>query len=173
MRSKSGAFSTFCQKTTIPSSSSSKRWGGPSGTQGPLHACKASQWKLCPSVSQIEYLLRKLMEAGGGEGCGWSEEKLRLSLKANGLTVWELIDLLGTGYFSRGLSPRTLSMSINEVFQELILDVLKQVGRDLNQTRNLNTSLHQEIWSEQVLLKFCQNTKLKLCIKLCLSNGHF
>ncbi|CAF99640.1 unnamed protein product, partial [Tetraodon nigroviridis] len=77
-------------------------------------------------VQEIEYLLRKLMEASGGEGCGWSEEKLRLSLKTSSLTVWELIDLLGTGYFSRGLSNRTLAMGINEVFQELILDVLKQ-----------------------------------------------
>lgn len=71
------------------------------------------------------------MEASGGGGCGWSEERLRLSLKVNSLTVWELIDLLGTGYFSKGLSHHTLSMGINEVFQELILDVVKQVGRDL------------------------------------------
>lgn len=90
-----------------------------------------SQWNLCPSVSQIEYLLRRLMEACSGGDGGWSEEKLRLSLKVNSLTVWELIDLLGTGYFSKGLSHHTLSMGINEVFQELILDVLKQVGGDL------------------------------------------
>lgn len=87
-----------------------------------------SQRNLCPSVSQVEYFLRKLMEASGGGGSGWSEEKLHLSLKANSLTVWELIELLGTGYFSKGLSHPTLSMGISEVFQELILDVLKQVG---------------------------------------------
>lgn len=69
------------------------------------------------------------MDASGGGG--WSEERLRLSLKVNSLTVWELIDLLGTGYFSKGLSHHTLCMGINEVFQELILDVLKQVGADL------------------------------------------
>lgn len=93
------------------------------------------------SLSQIEYLLRKLMEASGGEGCGWSEEKLRLSLKTSSLTVWELIDLLGTGYFSRGLSNRTLAMGINEVFQELILDVLKQVGPEPSETLNSTPGL--------------------------------
>lgn len=75
-------------------------------------------------------MLRKLLEAsggGGGEG-RWSEEKLRLSLKSNSLTVWELLHLLGSGYFSKGLSHHSLSMGISELFQELILDVLKQVG---------------------------------------------
>lgn len=67
------------------------------------------------------------MEASGGGGGIWSEEKLRLSLKSGSLTAWELIELLGTGYFSKGLSHHTLSMGIGEVFQELILDVLKQV----------------------------------------------
>lgn len=71
------------------------------------------------------------MEASGGGGGGWSEEKLRLTLKSSCLTAWELIDLLGTGYFTKGLSHHTLSMGIGEVFQELILDVLKQVRRDL------------------------------------------
>lgn len=71
------------------------------------------------------------MEASGGGCGGWSEEKLRLNLKVNSLTAWELIDLLGRGYFSKGLSHHTLSMGIGEVFQELILDVLKQVGPDL------------------------------------------
>lgn len=64
-------------------------------------------------------------------GSGWSEEKFadyKLQLKAkNSLTAWELIDLLGWGYFSKGMNRQTLSMGINEVFQELILDVLKQV----------------------------------------------
>lgn len=77
-------------------------------------------------------MLRKLLEASGGGGGGgegrWSEEKLRLSLKSNSLTAWELLHLLGSGYFSKGLSHHSLSMGISELFQELILDVLKQVG---------------------------------------------
>uniref|UniRef100_A0A671W7R5 Switch-associated protein 70 n=1 Tax=Sparus aurata TaxID=8175 RepID=A0A671W7R5_SPAAU len=79
-------------------------------------------------LDKIEYFLRKLLEAMGS---GWSEEKfsdykLQLNKKKNCLTAWELIELVGMGYFSKGLNRQTLSMGITEVFQELILDVLKQ-----------------------------------------------
>uniref|UniRef100_A0A671W804 Switch-associated protein 70 n=1 Tax=Sparus aurata TaxID=8175 RepID=A0A671W804_SPAAU len=79
-------------------------------------------------TEEIEYFLRKLLEAMGS---GWSEEKfsdykLQLNKKKNCLTAWELIELVGMGYFSKGLNRQTLSMGITEVFQELILDVLKQ-----------------------------------------------
>ncbi|XP_016111276.1 switch-associated protein 70-like [Sinocyclocheilus grahami] len=77
---------------------------------------------------EIEYFLRKLTEAMGGS---WIEEKfeeykLQLSSKHQCLNVWELIELVGMGHFSKGMDRQTLSMGINEVFQELILDVLKQ-----------------------------------------------
>ncbi|KAK9542794.1 hypothetical protein VZT92_000625 [Zoarces viviparus] len=79
-------------------------------------------------TEEIEYFLRKLMEAMGS---GWSEEKfadykVQLNTKKNCLTAWELIELVGMGYFSKGMNHQTLSMGITEVFQELILDVLKQ-----------------------------------------------
>ncbi|XP_058607911.1 switch-associated protein 70b isoform X2 [Onychostoma macrolepis] len=79
-------------------------------------------------LDKIEYLLRKLTEAMGGS---WIEEKfeeykLQLSSKHQCLNVWEVIELVGMGHFSKGMDRQTLSMGINEVFQELILDVLKQ-----------------------------------------------
>uniref|UniRef100_A0A673FP36 Switch-associated protein 70 n=1 Tax=Sinocyclocheilus rhinocerous TaxID=307959 RepID=A0A673FP36_9TELE len=79
-------------------------------------------------LDKIEYFLRKLTEAMGGS---WIEEKfeeykLQLSSKHQCLNVWELIELVGMGHFSKGMDRQTLSMGINEVFQELILDVLKQ-----------------------------------------------
>lgn len=63
---------------------------------------------------------------------GWSEDKfadykLQLNRKKSCLTAWELIELVGIGYFSKGMNRQTLSMGINEVFLELILDMLKQV----------------------------------------------
>ncbi|XP_023266634.1 switch-associated protein 70 [Seriola lalandi dorsalis] len=79
-------------------------------------------------IEEIEYFLRKLMETMGTE---WSEEKfsdykLQLNTKKNCLTAWELIEVVGMGYFSKGLNRQSMSLGINEVFQELILDVLKQ-----------------------------------------------
>ncbi|XP_036390849.1 switch-associated protein 70-like [Megalops cyprinoides] len=79
-------------------------------------------------TEEIEYFLRKLTEAMGGS---WVEEKfedykLQLNSSQQCLSAWELIELIGTGHFSKGMDRQTLSMGISEVFQELILDVLKQ-----------------------------------------------
>uniref|UniRef100_A0A3P8XF12 Switch-associated protein 70 n=1 Tax=Esox lucius TaxID=8010 RepID=A0A3P8XF12_ESOLU len=79
-------------------------------------------------AEEIEYFLRKLTEAMGGS---WVEErfedlKTELSAKQQCLSGWELITLVGTGTFSKGMDRQTISMGITEVFHELILDVLKQ-----------------------------------------------
>ncbi|KAI5945350.1 switch-associated protein 70 isoform X2 [Manis javanica] len=77
---------------------------------------------------EIEYLLKKLTEAMGG--C-WQQEqfehyKISFEYSKEGLSVWELIELIGNGQFSKDMDQQTVSMAINEVFNELILDVLKQ-----------------------------------------------
>uniref|UniRef100_A0A8C6T636 Switch-associated protein 70 n=1 Tax=Neogobius melanostomus TaxID=47308 RepID=A0A8C6T636_9GOBI len=64
-------------------------------------------------LDKMEYLLHKLCEAMGGS---WVEQ---------GLSVWELLRLMGAGLF-KNIHRHTLSMGISEVYQELILDVLKQ-----------------------------------------------
>nr|XP_043885708.1 switch-associated protein 70 isoform X1 [Solea senegalensis] len=78
-------------------------------------------------TEEIEYFLRKLMETMGSE---WCEEKVadyRLQLNTKScLTAWELVEMVGMGYFSKGMNHQTLSLGIDEVFQELILDMLKQ-----------------------------------------------
>lgn len=75
-------------------------------------------------------------------GLGWHQElfeRYKISLDANweGLSAWELIELIGNGRFSKGMDGPTVSMGINEVFSELILDVLKQVSSVYTQM-NLN-----------------------------------
>ncbi|XP_063802519.1 switch-associated protein 70 isoform X2 [Pseudophryne corroboree] len=77
---------------------------------------------------EIEYLLKKLAEAMGS---GWQQAlfedyKIGLHDKPSGLSVWELIELIGSGQFSKGTDFTTVSMAINEVFNELVLDILKQ-----------------------------------------------
>lgn len=86
----------------------------------------------CAPRLKVEYFLRRLTEAMGS-GC--SEEKFanyRLQLHTKScLSAWDLIDLVGAG-FCKGLHPQTVSMGINEVFQELILDVVKQVRQPVD-----------------------------------------
>ncbi|XP_048401423.1 switch-associated protein 70-like [Stegostoma tigrinum] len=77
---------------------------------------------------EIEYFLRKLTEA---MGVNWQQEQFEdyrahLGAKRCGLSAWEFIELIGSGLFSKGMNRQTLSMAINEVYCELILDVLKQ-----------------------------------------------
>lgn len=48
-------------------------------------------------------------------------------MKKHQLNAWELIELIGLGHFTKGINPQTISMGINEIYQELILDVIKQV----------------------------------------------
>ncbi|KAM9375651.1 switch-associated protein 70b isoform 2-T2 [Pholidichthys leucotaenia] len=86
------------------------------------------RYPLIMVTEEIEYFLRKLTEAMGGS---WVEErfedyKLQLNSKQQRLNAWELISLVGSGQFSKGMDQQTLSMGINEVYKELILDVLKQ-----------------------------------------------
>ncbi|XP_038664102.1 switch-associated protein 70-like isoform X1 [Scyliorhinus canicula] len=77
---------------------------------------------------EVEYFLRKLTEA---MGVNWQQEQFgeyraHLGAKQCGLSAWEFIELIGSGLFSKGMDRQTLSMAINEVYCELILDVMKQ-----------------------------------------------
>ncbi|KAM8892638.1 switch-associated protein 70b isoform 2-T2 [Spinachia spinachia] len=79
-------------------------------------------------TEEIEYFLRKLTEAMGGS---WVEERfedyeLQLDAMQHSLSAWQLIGLVGSGHFSKGIERQTLSMGVTEVYQELIMDVLKQ-----------------------------------------------
>uniref|UniRef100_A0A4W3JBS4 Switching B cell complex subunit SWAP70a n=1 Tax=Callorhinchus milii TaxID=7868 RepID=A0A4W3JBS4_CALMI len=81
---------------------------------------------------EIEYFLQKLTEA---MGVNWQQEqfeeyKEQLGAKQYGLSVWGFIELVGSGLFSKGMNRQTLSMAIDEVYHELILDVMKQVRKD-------------------------------------------
>ncbi|XP_043915308.1 switch-associated protein 70 [Protopterus annectens] len=78
-------------------------------------------------AEEVEYLLKKLSDVMGR---GWQQEQFE-QYKAsicnkNGLSAWELIGLINSRQFCKGMDQQTVSVAINEVYQELILDVLKQ-----------------------------------------------
>ncbi|TNN77242.1 Switch-associated protein 70 [Liparis tanakae] len=89
-------------------------------------------WCIFNFLSEDRYPLtvvpEELTEAMGGS---WVEEryedyKLQLTSSQQSLTCWALIGLVGSGSFSKGTERQALSMGVNGVYQELIMDVLKQ-----------------------------------------------
>lgn len=86
-----------------------------------------------PSPFQVEYLLKKLLGSMSLEiGLGELEELLAQEAQAvqtsGGLSVWQFLELFNSGRCLRGVGRDSLSMAIQEVYQELIQDVLKQVS---------------------------------------------
>lgn len=85
-----------------------------------------------PSFFQVEYLLKKLLGSMSLEmGLGELEELLAQDAQSaqtsGGLSVWQFLELFNSGRCLRGVGRDSLSMAIQEVYQELIQDVLKQV----------------------------------------------
>ncbi|XP_072321324.1 switch-associated protein 70-like [Eucyclogobius newberryi] len=78
-------------------------------------------------TQEIEYLLKMLTDAMGGiwSDGDFAEHRLQSNFHKSFLTVWELIELVGMRFF-KDKSSQTLSTAVNEVFEELILGLLKQ-----------------------------------------------
>ncbi|XP_055510477.1 differentially expressed in FDCP 6 homolog isoform X1 [Leucoraja erinacea] len=76
---------------------------------------------------EVEYLLKKIctemsMEWNAGE----LDEFLSQEAFQNGITVWVFLEWVNSGRFTRGIERETLTMAVEEVYQEIIEDVLKQ-----------------------------------------------
>lgn len=50
------------------------------------------------------------------------------SIQQNGFSVWAFLQMMNSGKLTRGLSKETISMAIEEVYREIVGDVLKEVG---------------------------------------------
>ncbi|XP_063153671.1 differentially expressed in FDCP 6 homolog isoform X1 [Candoia aspera] len=77
---------------------------------------------------EVEYLLKKIctamsIELNSGELDDYLSQETQ---QQNGLTVWQFLDLVNSGRLLRGIEHEAISMAIEEVYQEIIGDVLKQ-----------------------------------------------
>lgn len=85
-----------------------------------------------PSLSslspQVEYLLKKICTAMNVElnCCDLDDYLSQESQGQGGLTVWQFLDMVNSGRFLRGIEQEAVSMAVEEVYQEVIEDVLKQ-----------------------------------------------
>lgn len=79
---------------------------------------------------QVEYLLKKICMAMSIEfNCVELEDFLSQdTVQQNGITVWGFLDLMNSGKITRGIDKDIISMAIEEVYREIVGDVLKEVG---------------------------------------------
>uniref|UniRef100_A0A663MF06 SWAP70 N-terminal EF-hand domain-containing protein n=1 Tax=Athene cunicularia TaxID=194338 RepID=A0A663MF06_ATHCN len=77
---------------------------------------------------EVEYLLKKICTAMNVElnSCELDDYLSQEQQGQGGLTVWQFLDMVNSGRFLRGIEQEAVSMAVEEVYQEVIEDVLKQ-----------------------------------------------
>ncbi|XP_058244819.1 differentially expressed in FDCP 6 homolog isoform X1 [Hemibagrus wyckioides] len=77
---------------------------------------------------EVEYLLKKLCMAMNVElNCVELEDFISQdSIQQNGFSVWAFLQMMNSGKLTRGLTKETISMAIEEVYREIVGDVLKE-----------------------------------------------
>ncbi|KAK4809066.1 hypothetical protein QYF61_004002 [Mycteria americana] len=77
---------------------------------------------------EVEYLLKKICAAMNVElnSCELDDYLSQEPQGQGGLTVWQFLDMVNSGRFLRGIEQEAVSMAVEEVYQEVIEDVLKQ-----------------------------------------------
>ncbi len=58
------------------------------------------------------------------------------SVQQTGITVWVFLEMMNSGKITRGIDKSITSMAIEEVYREIVGDVLKEVGNP-SATRSL------------------------------------
>lgn len=98
---------------------SQRLWGGNGSCSSPT--------LLSPSL-QVEYLLKKICTAMNVElnSCELDDYLSQEPQGQGGLTVWQFLDMVNSGRLLRGIEQEAISMAVEEVYQEVIEDVLKQ-----------------------------------------------
>ncbi|XP_018416104.1 PREDICTED: differentially expressed in FDCP 6 homolog isoform X1 [Nanorana parkeri] len=76
-------------------------------------------------IDEVQYLLQKLLTAARSE-IGEMELGEMLSSLGQGMSVWQFLNLVTSSKILRGISTETLSMAIQDLYEEIIQDVLKQ-----------------------------------------------
>ncbi|XP_029912701.1 differentially expressed in FDCP 6 homolog isoform X2 [Myripristis murdjan] len=77
---------------------------------------------------EVEYLLKKICTAMSIElNCVELEDFIsQESVQLNGFTVWVFLEMMNSGKITRGIDKATVSMAIEEVYREIVGDVLKE-----------------------------------------------
>uniref|UniRef100_A0AAY4ES22 SWAP70 N-terminal EF-hand domain-containing protein n=1 Tax=Denticeps clupeoides TaxID=299321 RepID=A0AAY4ES22_9TELE len=78
---------------------------------------------------EVEYLLKKICMAMNVElNCVELEDFLSQdSVQQKGFTVWAFLDMMNSGKLTRGIDRETVTMAVEQVYREIVGDVLKEV----------------------------------------------
>lgn len=79
--------------------------------------------------SQVEYLLKKICMAMSVELNLVELEDFisQDAVQQNGFSVWAFLEMMNSGKLTRGIAKETISMAIEDVYREIVGDVLKEV----------------------------------------------
>ncbi|XP_042717449.1 differentially expressed in FDCP 6 homolog isoform X2 [Chrysemys picta bellii] len=79
-------------------------------------------------LDKVEYLLKKVCTAMNVElnCCELDDHLSQDPQHQSGMTVWQFLDLVNSGKLLRGIEREAVSMAVEEVYQEVIEDMLKQ-----------------------------------------------
>ncbi|CAB1336776.1 unnamed protein product [Coregonus sp. 'balchen'] len=77
---------------------------------------------------EVEYLLKKICMAMSVElNCVELEDFISQdAVQQNGFTVWSFLEMINSGKITRGMGQEITSMAIEEVYREIVADVLKE-----------------------------------------------
>ncbi|XP_071238615.1 differentially expressed in FDCP 6 homolog isoform X4 [Salvelinus alpinus] len=79
-------------------------------------------------LDKVEYLLKKICIAMSVElSCVDMEDFIsQEAVQQSGITVWSFLDLVNTGRLTRGMEKDSVTMAIDEVYQEIAGNIIKQ-----------------------------------------------
>ncbi|KAF7209743.1 differentially expressed in FDCP 6 homolog [Nothobranchius furzeri] len=77
---------------------------------------------------EVEYLLKKICTAMSIEFSGAEYEDFfsQDSAQQSGITVWAFLEMMNSGKVTRGIDKGIITMAIEEVYREIVGDVLKE-----------------------------------------------
>lgn len=80
-------------------------------------------------LPQLEYLLKKICSAMRVElSCVDMEDFIsQETVQQSGITVWAFLDFVNSGRLTRGVEREAVTMAIEEVYQEIVGNIIKEV----------------------------------------------
>lgn len=93
----------------------------------------------------MEYLLKKICIAMSVElSCVDMEDFIsQEAVQQSGITVWAFLDFVNTGRLTRGMVKDSVTMAIDEVYQEIVGNIIKQVLLNIKRIyRHVSVNMH-------------------------------